>query len=230
MNQSLDYLIVGSGIAGLTFAALMAKAGKKVCVLEAHEFAGGFGHTIAIIGGGAAGMICAYLLDKAGHSITVLEKQDKLGGNIRTTNKNVAVPGLAKDLFLEGGVIEFSEQFHRFRQLMEELDIPLIPVEIGTGLFLKNGDCYLSQIMIENNRKGLQKLIAYFRYYGLQIPTLSIGQRAKKSSPNDLRQVSMQTFFKKENLGASWLKNFSMYSYSIPFEDITNLPAEMPVI
>ena len=45
MNQSLDYLIVGSGIAGLTFAALMAKAGKKVCVLEAHEFAGGFGHT-----------------------------------------------------------------------------------------------------------------------------------------------------------------------------------------
>ncbi|WP_428355636.1 phytoene desaturase family protein [Methyloprofundus sp.] len=40
-----DYLILGSGLAGLSFAALMAKAGKQVKVLEAHEFAGGYGHT-----------------------------------------------------------------------------------------------------------------------------------------------------------------------------------------
>lgn len=40
-----DYLILGSGLAGLSFAALMAKAGKQVKVLEVHEFAGGFGHT-----------------------------------------------------------------------------------------------------------------------------------------------------------------------------------------
>ncbi len=40
-----DYLILGSGLAGLSFAALMAKAGKKVQVIEAHEFAGGYGHT-----------------------------------------------------------------------------------------------------------------------------------------------------------------------------------------
>ena len=40
-----DYLVVGSGLAGLSFAALMAKAGKKVTVLEAHEYAGGYGHT-----------------------------------------------------------------------------------------------------------------------------------------------------------------------------------------
>lgn len=43
--QKIDYLVVGSGIAGLSFAALMAKKGKKVCVLEAHEHPGGFGHT-----------------------------------------------------------------------------------------------------------------------------------------------------------------------------------------
>lgn len=40
-----DYLILGSGLASLSFAALMAKAGKKVKVLEAHEFSGGYGHT-----------------------------------------------------------------------------------------------------------------------------------------------------------------------------------------
>ena len=44
-NSDPDYLILGSGLAGLSFAALMAKAGKKVKVIEAHEFAGGYGHT-----------------------------------------------------------------------------------------------------------------------------------------------------------------------------------------
>lgn len=42
-----DYLILGSGLAGLSFGALMAKAGKKVTILEAHEYPGGYGHTFA---------------------------------------------------------------------------------------------------------------------------------------------------------------------------------------
>ncbi len=48
MNQAekpVDYLVIGSGIAGLVFAALMAKSGRKVVVLEAHEHPGGYGHT-----------------------------------------------------------------------------------------------------------------------------------------------------------------------------------------
>jgi len=45
MKKPIEYLVVGSGIAGLSFAALMAKKGKRVCVVEAHEFPGGFGHT-----------------------------------------------------------------------------------------------------------------------------------------------------------------------------------------
>jgi all-trans-retinol 13,14-reductase len=40
-----DYLIVGSGLSALVFGALMAKSGKKVQILEAHEYPGGFGHT-----------------------------------------------------------------------------------------------------------------------------------------------------------------------------------------
>lgn len=43
--MDIDYLILGSGLSALTFAALMAKSQKKVLVLEAHEFPGGFGHT-----------------------------------------------------------------------------------------------------------------------------------------------------------------------------------------
>lgn len=44
-NFNPDYLVLGSGLAGLSFAALMAKSGKKVKLLEAHEFPGGYGHT-----------------------------------------------------------------------------------------------------------------------------------------------------------------------------------------
>jgi phytoene dehydrogenase-like protein len=47
-----DYLIVGSGLAGLAFGALMAQAGRRVHVLEAHHHAGGYGHTFDFGGDG----------------------------------------------------------------------------------------------------------------------------------------------------------------------------------
>ncbi|WP_439134397.1 FAD-dependent oxidoreductase [Pseudomaricurvus sp.] len=39
-----DVIVVGSGIGGLTNAALLSQLGKKVCVLEQHYTAGGFTH------------------------------------------------------------------------------------------------------------------------------------------------------------------------------------------
>lgn len=43
--ENLDAIIIGSGIGGLSTAALMAKTGKKVLVLEQHDQAGGCCHT-----------------------------------------------------------------------------------------------------------------------------------------------------------------------------------------
>ena len=40
-----DVIVIGSGIGGLCTAALLAKAGKKVCVLEQHYTAGGYTHS-----------------------------------------------------------------------------------------------------------------------------------------------------------------------------------------
>ncbi len=46
--MDIDYLIVGSGISALVFGSLMAKAGKRVQILEVHEHPGGFGHSFTI--------------------------------------------------------------------------------------------------------------------------------------------------------------------------------------
>ncbi|WP_198808541.1 phytoene desaturase family protein [Leptolyngbya sp. BL0902] len=48
INDLPDYLIVGSGLSALVFGALVAKAGKSVQILEAHEHPGGFGHTFTM--------------------------------------------------------------------------------------------------------------------------------------------------------------------------------------
>ena len=43
--SNIDHIIIGSGIGGLTVATWLAKAGKKVIVLERHYVPGGFTHS-----------------------------------------------------------------------------------------------------------------------------------------------------------------------------------------
>ncbi len=44
-QDNYDAIIIGSGIGGLTTAALLARLGKRVCVLEQHYTAGGYTHS-----------------------------------------------------------------------------------------------------------------------------------------------------------------------------------------
>lgn len=44
-TSSYDYVVIGSGIGGLSCAALLTYYGHSVCVLESHDTAGGCAHT-----------------------------------------------------------------------------------------------------------------------------------------------------------------------------------------
>jgi len=47
-HAEYDYVFIGTGNASLTCAALLAKSGARICMLEAHDAAGGYAHTFKV--------------------------------------------------------------------------------------------------------------------------------------------------------------------------------------
>jgi all-trans-retinol 13,14-reductase len=100
-----DYLIVGSGLAALAFGSLMAKAGKKVKILEAHSLPGGYGHTFEL--GGYKFNAQLHYVWNCGQGRTVYNMLDALG------------------LVEEVSFVEYNANgFDRMRMAGYALDIP----------------------------------------------------------------------------------------------------------
>jgi uncharacterized protein len=184
---------------------------------------------IAIIGGGASGLVTAYLLDKQGHQVTVFEKQPILGGHIRTLHKNVQSHRVPEDQFLEGGVLEFPIAFRNFIALMQELEVELEPVEVGSALFLKNGHHFLSAQMINQNFTGLQRLIEHLRLDTLYARSAGFWIKMRSPRMEDLYDQPLSQSLQHPCIRNIWLKLLTMYSYSMPFEQIDNFPAELAI-
>jgi uncharacterized protein len=184
---------------------------------------------IAIIGGGASGMVTAYLLDKQGHQVTVFEREPILGGHIRTLNQNVRPNQSDCDLVLENGVLEFPTTFHNFIALMGELEVELEPVNIGSALFLKNGRHYLSKVAIDRNFIGIKRLLESWRMNLFYLSSASLFIAARFWDTINFRDRSVADSFQQPSLQHTWLKLFAMYSYSIPFSQIDDCPAELVI-
>ncbi len=184
---------------------------------------------IAIIGGGASGMVTAYLLNKKGHNVTVFEKQPILGGHIRTLNKNVKSNKVDSNQFLEAGVLEFPDNFYNFRELMKDLDVELEPVELGSGIFWQNGHQLFSGLMIQNNFTGIQRVIEQLKLNTLYASSAALWIRSHFSQKQDLYNQSLSQYLNCQSIRNDWIKLLTMYCYSIPFELIDNVPAELVI-
>ncbi len=184
---------------------------------------------VAIIGGGASGMITAYLLNKKGYHVTVFERQPILGGHIRTLNKNVISDKFTQGQFLEAGVIEFPNVFFNFLNLMKELNMELEPINIGSALFLKNGDYYLSSLDIEKNFTGFKRVKEYLKLDALYLQSLGLWIKTRLSQFQNLHNQPMSNYLKSASLGDCWMELLTMYSYTTPFELVDNFPAEIGI-
>jgi predicted NAD/FAD-binding protein len=184
---------------------------------------------IAVIGGGASGMVTAYLLDKQGHFVTVVEEQPMLGGHIRTLNKNVKASHTDCEFLLESGVLEFPVAFHSFLDLMQELEVELEPVQVGSGLFLADGRHFLSAVMIQKNFTGLQRLIEYLRIDTLYARSAGLWITLHSAQAKELHDHPMSYYLEPKCIRCDWLKLLTMYSYSMPLELIDDFPAELVI-
>ncbi|MBW4442996.1 MAG: FAD-dependent oxidoreductase [Plectolyngbya sp. WJT66-NPBG17] len=184
---------------------------------------------IAVIGGGASGMVTAYLLDKQGHSVTVFERQPMLGGHIRTLNKNVK-PNCAECTdILESGALEFPTAFHNFIALMQELDVELEPIDIGSALFFKNGDRILSKVATHQNFAGLQRLIETIRFNLLHARSAPLWLKTRFASVQNTDNQPLSQYLGDHSIASLWLKLLTLYSYSIPLDLIDDFPAKLAI-
>ena len=182
---------------------------------------------IAIVGGGASGMAAAYYLNKNGHRVTVFEKQSILGGHIRTINKNVKVDNIDPDLILEGGVVEFSSEFHNFLSLMKELKVELEPITIGSSLFNKEGKRYLSRAVIAKNIRGIFRLIELIKLAFIYLSATGLWLITHHAKSSQFHGHSMAHYIKEKSIKNYWLKLLTMYCYSIPYKFVNRVPAEL---
>jgi all-trans-retinol 13,14-reductase len=139
-----DYLIVGSGLSALTFGALMAHSGKTVQILEAHEHAGGFGHTFTMAKKYKFNAQFHYVWD-CGEGQTVNRVLKKLGLEKKVTFENYDPQG-----------------FDHMRMPEYAIDIPSDPEELIqrlSALFPESGD-RLGKFVnaVEQTGQGLKKL------------------------------------------------------------------------
>lgn len=182
---------------------------------------------IAVLGGGASGMVTAYLLDKQGHHVTVFERQPILGGHIRTLNKNVKPNQSDCSEILESGVLEFPTAFKDFITLMQELEVELEPVNVGSGMFFNNGNRFLSGVMIDKNFTGIRRLIEHLRLDTIYARSAGLWVRTQFADLQEFSNKPLSEYLKRPCTRNTWLKLLIMYSYSIPFELIDDFPAEL---
>ncbi len=182
---------------------------------------------VAIVGGGASGMTAAYYLNNNGHDVTVFEKKAILGGHILTLNKNVKVDNIDPNLILEAGVIEFSSEFHSFLSLMEELEVELLPINMGSSIFKKEGKRYLSRTVIAKNIRGLFRLIELIKLVFIYLSAAGLIIKTHFTKTSQFHNHSMADYIKKRSIKNSWLKLLTMYCYSIPYKLVNKIPAEL---
>lgn len=176
-------------------------------------------------------MVTAHYLNKR-HDVTIFEREPILGGNIRTLNKNVqqGTEKIPDGLYIDNGVIEFDKKnFSEFHALMEELGVETEQVFLTSGYFAKNARHYFSPYRIfqtesswsSRARELLRLGSCYVDFFWFMLRTARLKESDYKDRPS-------AAFFRNHTF-YRWLKMLLMYAYSIPYEQVDQMPAELGI-
>jgi len=175
MESKYDAIVVGAGHNGLVCAALLAKAGKNVLVLEANVQVGGAAVTREFADGYSTSA-CAHLLYQLQPEV---RKELKLAPQIASADMTTIALGeggqhlrIAADT-VEGVSDEDAEQYVRFRKRMTRFArlmrtyLNKTPPRLGTKKF---GDLLtLAQLGFDMRRLGREEMREFLRLIGMNI-------------------------------------------------------------
>lgn len=175
MTDSYDAIVVGAGHNGLVCSALLAKAGKRVLVLEANDQVGGAAVTREFADG--------YMVSACAHLLYQLqpEVRKELGLAARLASKDmttIALGGDGKHLRIKNDSVEGvsekdADQFRRFRKRMTRFADLLrkflnkAPPRLGTKDF--KDLVTLGQLGLDLRMLGKNEMREFLRLIGMNI-------------------------------------------------------------
>lgn len=175
MTDRYDAIVIGAGHNGLVCSALLAKAGKKVLVLEANEQVGGAAITREFADGYSVSA-CAHLLYQLQPKVRKeLGLSAKLAGDAMQT---IALSRDGRHLRYSGGDVsgvaetdvrsyrEFHRQMTRFADLLNTY-LNTTPPRLGVGEFRDLAT--LARLAFDLRRMGRDEMRTFLRLIGINI-------------------------------------------------------------
>lgn len=231
-NHSYDYIIIGAGVSALTVSSLLAKAGFRVCLLEAHDIPGGYAHTFKMndfhfcaqvhyIWGCAPGQRVFEFLKYLGlENEVTFESYDPNGyDHVALPDGNIVhIPygfeGLIKNICTLYPAEELK--LRKFISVLEKLnsEIAQLPHKGSWWKYVLNAPKYMTVIRYRN--KTLQDL---FDECHLSIEVQAILSATSgdfMAPPNELSLIAFMLLFSGYNEGAYYpTKHYSHFVESI---------------
>ncbi|MEX1012701.1 MAG: NAD(P)/FAD-dependent oxidoreductase [Waddliaceae bacterium] len=221
-NRKYDYVIIGTGVSALSAGALLANAGFRICMLEAHDVPGGFAHSFEMNGyhfcaqvhyvwGCAPGQRIHQFLEKIGleDEIEFLSYEPQSYDIASLPDgKKVNIPYGFDQLIenIDEAYPGDRESISRFIEIIEEInrEISNFPDKISWWTFLKDGYRFYSLIKYQN--KTLQDVFDECELSQPVQAILSANSGDFGSPPNELSIFAYVCLFCGYNEGAYYPK------------------------